>query len=245
MKIKKYSKLKNSKYKVILEDGSSFTVHEDLILKYNLLLKKEIDFREKENILEENNKYLVYDMALKYLGYKARSKKEIYLYLESKDIDRSVISKVVENLAIKGYLDDSKYARMFISDHIKLSNDGPFKIINELEKKGVSKNIINEEIEVFTSDMEKMRIDKLIQKYIKTNHNKSVNALKNKINQNLVMLGYNKTLVIDRINRIKFDDSHIKEKEYEKIYNKLSKKYSGKELELKMRQKMYQKGFRV
>ena len=41
MKIKKFTKLKNGMYNITLENFE-FKIHEDLILKYNLLLTKEV-----------------------------------------------------------------------------------------------------------------------------------------------------------------------------------------------------------
>ena len=40
MKIKKYIKQGLNKYKVVLEDNTSIVLYEDIILKYELLLKK-------------------------------------------------------------------------------------------------------------------------------------------------------------------------------------------------------------
>ena len=42
MKIKKYIKTGSNKYKIILENDKSIILYEDVILKYELLLKKEI-----------------------------------------------------------------------------------------------------------------------------------------------------------------------------------------------------------
>ena len=46
MIIKKFSKQKNGMYKLLLEDDSNVVVHEEYILKNDLLLTKEIDKEE-------------------------------------------------------------------------------------------------------------------------------------------------------------------------------------------------------
>ena len=58
MKILKYKKNKDGLYQIYLEDGNSFLLHENIILKYELLLKKEINNKDINNMLNENNKYI-------------------------------------------------------------------------------------------------------------------------------------------------------------------------------------------
>ena len=72
MKIKKYIKQGLNKYKVVLEDNTSIVLYEDIILKYELLLKKEIS--NLDTILKENNKYELYDKCLNYLNKKSYMK---------------------------------------------------------------------------------------------------------------------------------------------------------------------------
>ena len=78
MKIIKFVKKKNGMYLLKIEDGNEYKVHEDLILKYGLLLHKELDDDLVEKILEENKVYEVYEVALKYLNVRLRSKNELY-----------------------------------------------------------------------------------------------------------------------------------------------------------------------
>lgn len=243
MKIERYTKLKNGQYKLSLDNNTSILLHEDLILKQELLIYKEINDENIENLLEENKTYIAYDLALNYLKNKMRSKSEIKEYLLKKEIKEELINNAIEKLEEQGYINDSIYAKSFINDKINLSSDGPYKIKENLIKLGISEDIVLKSLEVFDRDLEITRIEKLMNKQIKTNHNKSEYLLKQKIITYLVNLGYTKELVISLISKLNVDDGDIKKKEYDKIYNKLSKKYSGKELEYKVRQKMYQKGF--
>ena len=88
------------------------------------------------------------------------------------------------------------------------------------------------------------KIDKIVNKQIRANHNKSNALLKRKIGNDLVMQGFYREDINSAIDNSNFsDDKLIMQKEYEKIKNRLSKKYSGQELEYKIREKMAQKGF--
>jgi len=244
MKINKFTKQKNGMYKIQFEDGSNILAHEDIILKYELLIKKEITEKEEKIILKENIIYEGYDQAIKYITKKMRSKKEIIKYLESKELDKETISEIIKILKKNGYINDEAYAEVYINDRILLSNDGPNKIKKYLLETGVDKNIIEEKIKLFKRNDELEKIEKIVNKMKNANRNKSAYILKNKILDYLNNLGYDKSTVLEVLDNYKFENSDdIVKKEYEKAYKKLSKKYSGKELEYKLKQKMYSLGF--
>ena len=243
MKILKFTKSKRGMYIITLEDNTKLNIHEDLILKNDLLLTKEIDNIDK--LVLENKKYEIYEIALAYIDKKLRSSKELKNYLIKKEYDNNDIEEVIKLLYSQGYLNDEIYTNSYIHDRIVLSTDGPNKIIKYLEDNDISNDLILKGIETYTSDIEKERIEKLVSKQIKSNKNKGSYLLKRKIQMNLLNLGYNIELINEVLNNESFNDKELYEKEYNKIYNSLSKKYSGKELEYKIKQKLYQKGFSV
>ena len=186
MKIEKFSKTKNSMYIIALDNSNKIKIHEDLILKYELLLTKIIDNNMLEQLLVENQVYEIYELALKYLKIRLRSRKELKNYLVKKGFNNDQIEEVIELLFKQGYLDDKTYTVSFIHDKILISNYGPNKIKSELENVGISTDIINENISCFTEELEKERIEKLVNKQIKLNHNKGSMVLKKKIQSYLL-----------------------------------------------------------
>ena len=60
MKIIKFTKKKDGMYSLLLEDNDLILVHEDLILKYGLLLHKEIDDDIRFQIEQENLKIVCF-----------------------------------------------------------------------------------------------------------------------------------------------------------------------------------------
>ena len=67
MKIIKYTKKSANKYNILLENQESISLYSDLILKYNLLILKEIDNNTLEAIKKDNLKLELYYKTLKYL----------------------------------------------------------------------------------------------------------------------------------------------------------------------------------
>lgn len=245
MKIERFSSVKNGMYILTLENKTKIKIHEDLILKYGLLLSKQLEEEVLPRILEENKEYEIYEVALKYITIRLRSRTELMAYLRKKEYTETQISGVIERLISQGYLNDSIYATSFIHDRILMSSDGPNKIQGELERMGIHPDVVRDKLTVFTEELEQERIQKLIQKKWKSNHNKGSNLLKQKVQAYLLSLGYTPSYISSALKNATLDDSDIYKKEYEKLYQKLSKKYTGKELEYKLKQKLYRLGFSI
>ena len=84
MKINKIKKEKNKMYRIELEN-QTLIVHEEILLKYEILLKKKISEQEIQSILIENKYLTSYYDALKYITKKMRSQKEVQEFLQKKE----------------------------------------------------------------------------------------------------------------------------------------------------------------
>jgi len=246
MEIKRFRKLKNGMYQLDLGD-SKFLLHEDLILKYELLLKKEVSDYEKEFLMQENMKHVALEVALRDIERRLKTRLELSDNLKKKGYSSDVVDFVLLELENRGYLNEEFYTECFIHDKLLFSSDGPLKIENELRLKGISSLIIHSKIGVFTEEEEKVRAEKIVQKLAIKNRASCMSFLK-KAKYHLERLGYHDFVVDTILSSVKLDEKKEEElfqKEYQKIYGKLSKKYEGAELEWKVKQKMYQKGFEM
>lgn len=240
MLIKEIKKLKNNKYKITYDD-KILLVHEDILIKYNILTKKNIDDKLLIEIEKENIYLEAYDKALRYLGIKMRLEKDIYTYLKDK-YDNKTINKVIDKLKKEGYLDTNKYIKAFINDKINLTNDGPYKIKRDLINKGIDESLID--LDIIDINIIKDNLTKLIIKYSNINRDNSISVIKSKTLNHCLLLGYDKELILDI-----FDSLNIKEntnkikKDYDKLINKYKTKYTGYKLEATIKQKLYQKGY--
>ena len=166
MHIDKYTKLKNGQYKLSFDNGTNALVHEDLILKYNLLINNELDEKLLEKLLKENQSYIAYGLAIDYLKTKMRSEKEIREHLLKKEIANDLINNAIDILKKQSYINDEIYCKCYINDRINLSNDGPYKIKETLNKLGIKEEIINRNILIFDKSLEQDRIKKIICKQL-------------------------------------------------------------------------------
>lgn len=244
MNIVSFKRLKNGMYKVKLDDSNELSLYQEVILEYELLLKKNVSDEMLLKINSLNKKWEVYYMGLKLLKSRFRSRKELFNLLVKKEYSSDVICETLDKLESQGYINDLVFSKSYINNQILTTNRGPRRLANDLLEKGISQNVIAEAIVDFDSDLERNKISKQTDKLIKSNRNKSGKVLKIKIINDLLKLGYSRDIIIDVVDKKEFSvDKDLAKREYDKLYRKYSKKYSGGELEYRIKQKLYQKGF--
>ena len=243
MKIERYKKGSGGKYRILLENGETLVLYEDVILKYNLLLKKDIS----DEILTEINRYNleceVYYVALNNINKHFKSIYELQEVLKKKEYSKELIDLAVQKLIKQGYLDDRVFAKSYINNQKISTNKGPYKIKKELLDKKIDQEVIDEELRSYLKEEQLEKIEKLTTKMIKINRSRGGSVLKQKIVNDLKNLGYENDLIMEIVSKKNFSNNEsIRKKEYEKLKKRLAHKYSGSELEKKINEKLYQKG---
>ena len=199
MKIVKYTRLASGKYKVLFDNKKELILYENVIIDTNLLYKKEITSEEYNNLVSLNNYQDIYNKVIKYIGIRLRSKKEITDYLKKMDLSIEVVDDILNKLITNKYIDDERFSQAYIKDKYNFSNNGPYKIINELVKLGIDKDMAyTYTFDIITNEEEK--INKLLNKYVKSDKKHDWYYLRNKIYNNLINLGYSKEIVINILN---------------------------------------------
>lgn len=245
MKIKKIKKISMNKYKIEFTNGDTLTTYDRVILENNILLKKEIDEELYLKMTKENDYYSVYNKAVKYITTKLRSEVEVYDYLKKYIDDTKKIDDMLNKLKQEGLINDDRYLKAFVEDKVNLSNYGPNKIKKELESMKIDIEKINEILSKYDNNIFEDKLIKIISKKSKINHKDSLYMLKQKIERDLIELGYDREMIQENLDDVSTDESNIIEKEYNKLYKKLSSKYTDNELLYQIKQRLYKKGFSI
>ena len=122
MKIIKYTRLSSGKYKVLFDNKKDLTLYEDVIVKYNLLYKKEINDKEYDELVNLNDYQDIYNKVINYIKIRLRSKKEITNYLKKMDISNDLIEDIIDKLIIDKYIDDERFSIAYIKDKYNFSS---------------------------------------------------------------------------------------------------------------------------
>ena len=200
MKIEKYEKIGQAKYRLYLSNGEVIDTYDEVILKNNLLLKKELDTYLYQKIQTESKLQEYYNACIKYISVRIRSTKEIIDYLKRKNVTEEDINYITTKLTKEKYLDDNYFCQCVIKDKLKFTSMGEYKIIYELKKHNINSSLIEQNQYLITKEIMIEKIDKIIQKKLETNHKLDKQKLRNKLYNQLLNSGYSSSLIVQRLN---------------------------------------------
>lgn len=236
--------MKNNTYKVSFVNHEDILLYDEIILKYNLLLKKEILPKELEAIKKENVFFSCYYKGIQYLVYKNRSKKEISDYLKKQGYSSSDIERTIYLLEEKKMINEENYLEMFLYDQIHLTNNGPKKIMKKLIDLGFKEEIIVNKLAKIEKGIWQEKLERIIAKKLKSNRKDGSNKIKEKIVAYCFNEGFSKEDTLRVLEHAEIPNNYeALEKESLKLYNKLFAKYQGEELFFQLKGRLLRKGF--
>lgn len=195
---------KNKDNMLVYVDGEyAFSISEEDYLTLNLYEKKEITNEEIDYIKNTINLSRAKSTAVKYLSMKVRSELEVRAKLENDGFSRDVIDSAVNELKAIGYINDHMYAQKYIFDRSKLKPKAKKLLRYELEKKGISSDIIDEALDDFIMD-ESVLAESLVKKKF-GKYDMSEEKTIRKIYSFLQHRGFGYGLIQDVVNKIKLD----------------------------------------
>ncbi len=97
----------------------------------------------QQELLDQDAPYRARERALRLLGLRDRSRREVETRLRQAGFDAEVVGGTVEWLAGLGYLDDGRFARVYAAEKQR-GGWGPRRVRAELAAKGVERSIVEE-----------------------------------------------------------------------------------------------------
>ena len=242
MKILKYKKDKQNIYKVATNKGE-YKLYDDIIIKNELLLKKEISDKKWQEIIKENNELKAYYDALKSISIKMRTECEIENILKKKGYNEEEINVTIKKLKEGKYINHEVYIEAYIHDRLALYIEGEKKIEKDLLKLGMTKKEISSHLDKIDKSIYQDKIKKYIEKKLKTNK-KSKNEFKRKTMGELINKGFNQEDIISYLDNCEIEENTEEIKKIiSKLYQKYIKKYDNNTTMLKIKNNLYQKGY--
>ena len=154
---------KKNLFKVTTSLGINFTVPREVLLKKPLIEGSELSKSEIDELRSSKEYFKVRSIALGFLDYKMRSKKELEFKLLKKGINKKTISKVIEEIEQKGWIDDEKFCLAFSRDQINRNKIGPIALKYKLKEHLDSLSLIEEMLDKIYS---KLNIENIIMKVL-------------------------------------------------------------------------------
>ena len=197
MIITKMEKIEKSKVRIYLDEEFAFILTEKELEKLSLEEGQSIQPLQYEKLIEALIYPKAIDKALSILKFMDRSEQELRTKLSREEYQDDIIDRVIEYVKHYGYLNDERFATAFVRS--RKNRKSKLMIKNELQQKGISKDIIQMVLEAEyeaedTEDAETIAIRKAISK--KTRDPQSLSAEEK---QKLIASLYRKGFDISKI----------------------------------------------
>lgn len=154
----------------------------------------------------ENHKALTPQKAMERLQYLcARQEKcthDLVQKLKQWGFAQAEIDKIVGKLSSDGYVDDNRFARLYVREKSRINKWGPIKLRAMLASKGIAKDIIDQAINELSYAENPINLFDLLNKKMPQVKAKNRFDLRNKLIRFGASRGFALDEVIDTVNRL-------------------------------------------
>ena len=185
----------------------------DIFYKSGLKKNDEISDDRFSSLIKENRLFHIKQRAFRYLGRRQHCASELRIKLKQKGYETELINQVLDVLKQKNFLDDTKFAEMFVEEKMKLKLWGEQKLRSELVKRGIKSEIITDVLANKISEEDKLNNAMIIasKKYdTLRDRNVDKDVIKRKLFTFLNSRGYNYDLIKEV-----YDELIIKDDNYD------------------------------
>lgn len=152
-----------------LSDGSSIAVHPEAALEFFLHIGLVLSEDDAEAVQLRSAVFAARDKAVEYQARREHSASELILKLRKKDYDYETAASAVEILVERGWVDDRRFAAMWLESRIKKHPEGRSSLAAGLSKKGVPRDIVNEVLDDCLSEQQQDdALARSLEKYVRT-----------------------------------------------------------------------------
>ena len=137
---------------IYLDNEFAFGLHEEILYKARIREGDTLDPPTIQIIQSREEFRLAKDKALRLIGQRLRSEKELRLYLTEKEFDPDIIDNVIYELQTKGFIDDRKFASAFVHDLQARTPAGKKMLVQKLRLRGIAPTIIDETLNLNLPD---------------------------------------------------------------------------------------------
>lgn len=187
-------KFKNGFFDIYTEEGLLCTLSDETVFKLKLKNGTELSDETAEELYDMSDFETAKRDGASLLSRSSNTRYSFCAKLKLKGHSAKAADYAADFFEKNGFIDDLKYAKAYVSDSIRLKCDGRNKIICNLIKKGISRDVIDEALEDadFENALERLAEKEL--KKMKTADAKSIEKVKRRL--------YAKGFSIGKINEV-------------------------------------------
>jgi regulatory protein len=142
------------RYNIYIDDQYAFSVHEDVLIKHRLLKGESVTADRMQAVVHDEERSDAYMKAIRFLGTRPRTVKEVQMKLQSAGYEQPVIEETLRRLSEQQYIDDKQFAKQWTEHRIHSQRKGKAYIRQELLHKGVDRELVQEALQHIDPDEE-------------------------------------------------------------------------------------------
>lgn len=144
-KISQQKKLRE-RFNLFVDGKFERGVDGSLILKYDIKVGDDYSGALQHDLENDDRIEMAYTGLLNFIAFRERCEHEVKEWLYKKKY-RDLSDELITRLKDRNYLNDERFARLFVKDRVKIKGWGPIRLRHQLSAKRISKQIIESAIE--------------------------------------------------------------------------------------------------
>jgi regulatory protein len=140
---------------VFIDGKFAFGVDEEVVSRLGLAKGEDLTERRIKDILSQKAENEAKSAALRFLSFRRRTEKEIKDRLRKKGFNEKSIGRTIDKLKEYDLVNDSEFAAAWVKERLAYKPRGKKLLAQELWKKGIRKDIIDQVTEELCQDEEK------------------------------------------------------------------------------------------
>jgi regulatory protein len=153
---------RNPRRRSVFIDGKfAFGLDEEVLYKFELKKGERLTDQQIKNLTKEERKKEAKEVALKILSFRRRTEKQVKEKLQKKGFDEKTIKATIDKLKEFDLINDLEFATSWIKDRLSFKPRGKKLLKQELWKKGIKKEIIEQVTEELCQDEDKSALELL------------------------------------------------------------------------------------
>lgn len=210
---------------IYIDNEFAFAVSNEIIYKFHLKIKNNIDIELMNEIIQEDNYIKGKEIALKYIERSYKTENEVRKKLLDKEYGEETVDRIIEFLSRYNFVNDNEYVERYLKE--KLKTYGYKYVYNKLIQKGIDRNNIERVYENYNKDEEAIGAYELGKNKYKSLIKSEDTYLKayKKLYDFLMRKGYSNTLVKSIVESICNKEDFLTDENDDKMKDIAKKKY--------------------
>ena len=181
---------RNPRRRSVFIDGKfAFGVDEEVVSRLGLEKGEGLTEQKIKNILIQKSENEAKEVALRFLSFRRRTEKEIKDKLKKKGFDERTIKSTIAKLKDYDLINDSEFATAWVKERLAYKPRGKKLLRQELWKKGIKKDIIDQVTEELCQGEDKSASE-LLEKIKKRYKNLEPNVARRRMLSLLLRRGF-------------------------------------------------------